>query len=213
METLRYWVLPSRHPQMMNTQGTSEPKGVVLIRALCAYTGGLGQSLMEASKMRSSNTIVWTLPPGAIVGSEYAVIATSRCLVTHLQHIKHDWRSSHISMLVAAALSSAYRLRMGIFEYARYRKNLKTSQFHPSNNGTVQSGVNGSVAMDEDISEHLVKNHPELRQLLSAIDEAIDGILNQLEATTGNSSSFELVANALENSCALWIRVRRSKTN
>ena len=209
IEAVRTWVLSSHHNQMMNVQGASEPKGVVLIRALCAYIGGLGQSLVDASKIRSAN-ITWLLPPGAIVASEYAVIALSRCLVTHLQHVKNDWRTSPISMLIAAALSSAYRLRVGIFEYARYRKNLYSPHFHSS---AMIQGNNGSAAMDEDIGEQLVRNNPELRQLLSAIDEAIDGILKQLEATAGKASSLESVANALEKDCARWIRVRRAKSS
>lgn len=211
-ESVRAWVLPPHRSQLtMNVQGDAiEPKGVILIRALNAYSGGLGQSLIDASKIRSPY-IVWQLPPGAIVATEYAIIALSRCLVTHLQHVKTDWRSSHISMLIAASLSSAYRLRVGIFEYARYRKNLHSPHF---NAPTMQGTTSSSAAMDEDVSEQLVKNDTGLSQVLSAIDQAIDAILKQLETTTRNSSSFESVANALaDKNCSRWIRARRAKSD
>jgi len=206
-KTIRYWLTHS----LVNTP-ESEPKGVILVRALCAYTGGMGQSLMDASHVES-NSIAWLLPAGAIAAAEYAVIALSRCLVMHWQRIQNDWRSYHMSMLIAAALSSAYRLRKGIFEYARFRKNLRLHFYQSIGAMEVQNGDGNAVApaMDQDVTEQSVKSHAELGQLLSAIDEAIDAILQQLEVTAGTESSLDSVAHAMDKDCAEWIRVRRSK--
>jgi hypothetical protein len=98
-----------------------------LVRALCAYTAGLGLTLQKigGKKMqpKSPNWRLdfWTLPPGALACSEYAIIAATRCVVnsiTSSSPISIDWRSTELSIFVPVVLLSAFQLRSGIQAFA-----------------------------------------------------------------------------------------------
>lgn len=202
MENVRYWV------EIGNTvEARREPVAVPLVRGLCAYVGGLGEALLSCTQsmpfsnnprtnlgqMRSphfppsnirSPFVTWCLPPGAVACAEYAVTAAARCVVWDMKvsskALAH-WRSTHLSMLIPAVLHSAFRLRCGIYSYAKYRRT------HPDN------------------GEHfhlMLVSSPELRPLLAACDEAAMLILGTLKSFNGVKD----VEFRVQSGCRDWLR-------
>lgn len=112
----------------------SEPDVVPLVRALCAYSGGLGESLQIVSMPPQSPQRIalsigsvqtsWLLPPGARACGEFAIRGAARLIVYNLQStatqgIASDWRSSSLSILIPVMLDAAFSLRKGALRFAR----------------------------------------------------------------------------------------------
>lgn len=204
-ETIQYWVLPPSTATLFKTRyhhrSGNEPKGAILVRALCAYTGGLGEALIELSGPASQSIMTWVLPQAAVLAAEYAVIALSRCITQNLEHnreIASDWRNSHLSMLIPAILNSAFRLHIGIIMYAL---SLKRGPPNP------QKEPNQSI-YDVDIAEEIGKPHPDLLRVLYAVDGAVSKILKQLAADDAGALATPSFQNALDDKCSQWVKRR-----
>jgi len=124
-----------------------QPATVPLVRALCAYAGGLGEALISCSSNTSAispdlgygqqldsrhqasfaesswNTITWSLPPGACACAEYSILAAARLVVLnfslHARESMASRRHSWLSILIPSVLHSAYKLRCGILQHAQ----------------------------------------------------------------------------------------------
>jgi hypothetical protein len=129
VENIKQWVQP--RDEMKVGGSRSEPVAVPLVRALCAFAGGLGEALIICSGQKSSPfTNPWLLPPGAIVCAEYAIRAAARCIVLNLSLSTRslaDWRSTHLSIMVPVFLTSAYRLESGMVRFTQGRSGGKPS--------------------------------------------------------------------------------------
>ena len=127
-----------------NKNGSTRHEIIPVLRAMCAYIGGLGESLTQCSDASAHLTMTnlnWSLPPLCMIGSEYAIRGASRLLLMSLA----DWDSSsgllrkrynRVSIFVPVLLHSIYRFRCGVLDHARlllevdsgWRKSAERSQ-------------------------------------------------------------------------------------
>jgi hypothetical protein len=119
---VRAWV-DWKLPKNANfTDGPPEPLIVPLVRALCVYIGGLGETLISRTqRARSEPNNTWILPPGMLTCADWALRALSRCLIFSLtgpdEKPLADWHSTHVAMLVPAAMQAIYLLRRGCQQF------------------------------------------------------------------------------------------------
>jgi hypothetical protein len=165
----------------------SEPLAVPLVRALCAYVGGLGEALIICSAQVSLAGNVWLLPPGAIACAEYAIRAACRCIIWNFSNSTRalaDWRSTHLSMLVPVVLTSVCRLEAGLVKYAQTR-----------------SGGKPSDHVDNKID--LIKTEsPELLSLFRACNQTAEMILEKVQSLEGKRK----VDLELDHECNKWTK-------
>jgi len=107
-----------------------QPWCIPLVRALCAYVAGFGLKLEEISKIPKSKKDTtthpifetWTIPPGAICCSQWAMTAATRCVVKSItsdSYASFDWRASCLSVFVPTLLVTVFQLRSGIQSYEK----------------------------------------------------------------------------------------------
>jgi len=101
-----------------------QPIAAPVIRALCAFSGGLGDSMSEIYRQemkdgepaRTSSADMWKLPPGSLAAAELSIVAAARLVV---MNSAIDKRHERICLLLPCVLQSAYKLRCGLFAYAK----------------------------------------------------------------------------------------------
>lgn len=182
VENIKQWVESSDNLKV----GGVSPLAVPLVRALCAYVGGLGEALLRcSSQIRSFKpsplaTSLWSLPPGVIVCAEYAIRAAARFIVWNFSHSTKthphiaDWRSTHLSMLVPVLLNSACILEAGMVKFTQVRRY----------NGKQQP--TSSYALDPIEKLDLIKTEsPELLSLYHACNDSATTILQKLKSLEG----------------------------
>ena len=172
-------VHPKNAPLSTSISGRGEPLAIPLVRALCAYAGGLGLALVSISEPDSkthhsyfpAGCVTWELPPGAIVCAQWAITAASRFIVESIAHAGKtlaNWRSSHLSMLVPVAFHAAFSLQRGIQKYDE----------------SASRGSSGNV-----------------RIVIAACDYAALSILEKLRAMEGTRS----IDVQVHSDCRLWL--------
>jgi hypothetical protein len=180
VDNIKEWVQPRDKMKM-----GGEPLVVPLVRALCAYVGGLGEALIKCAEKKTPSTEnPWLLPPGAIVCAEYGVRGAARCIVWNFSHStgpQVDWRSSHLSMLVPVFLNSVYRLESGMTKFTQVRC--------------------GAKASDPLQSLELIRTEsPELLPLFHACSESAAMVLEKIKSMEGvRRVDFEL-----DPDCQRW---------
>lgn len=122
-----------------------QPIAAPIVRALCAFAGGIGDALSRFYRSRSDNdgydqndgrrpsssrrekaAELWKVPPGSLHAAEFAIIAAARLVVMNSVILdKHgravvntSRRHDRLSLLLPCVLQSAYKLHRGIHEYA-----------------------------------------------------------------------------------------------
>ena len=182
---VRMWVQPG--DAVKEGGKRSEPLAIPLVRALCAYVGGLGEALVICSAHLSPTGNVWLLPPGAIACAEYAIRAACRCIIWNFSNSTRalaDWRSTHLSMLVPVVLTSVCRLEAGLVKYAQTRAGGKPSEH-----------------VDNKID--LIKTEsPELLSLYRACNRNASIILEKLQSLEGTRK----VDLELDHECNKWTK-------
>jgi hypothetical protein len=212
-DTIQFWLQPTSKNSMAvqlqsisttSRRASTESKGATLVRALCAYIGGLGLALTECSKTKSAR-ITWKVPPGAALAAEYALVAIARCIEQNLQQIRAvsgDWRTNPLSPLIPAALSSAFSLHRGVRDYAHYKTSLIRYGYV-----TPQKVETAIISVDlKAMTDHIGKEHRELFQILKACDAAVQCIMYQLHLSAGNSHNLRSVENAMDSGALQWVR-------
>ena len=107
---------------------STEPYAAMpIVRALCAYAGGIGKALLiiAGSNNRTLREDEWVLPPAAIYMAECAIRGASRCILHSLNLASSSSSSSvmpgkntSLSILIPVLLSSAFILENGIVRFA-----------------------------------------------------------------------------------------------
>lgn len=215
-EAVRYWIQPPSnavHLDSGNVRTTgSEPKGVVCLRALCAYTGGLGQALTECSKSQSPY-IDWHVPPACVVATEYAMIAIARCIEHNLKDTKEladDWRSTHLPMLIPAALNSLYLLHQGVIDFSQYRIKVKMSWTPGFSMKHLQANTDHGSRDMGILIDQLSNETPELLGIVHACDGAVRIIIRQLRSSEGSLHGMRTVMDTLDRGCSTWVQQNMS---
>lgn len=114
-----------------------EPLSTPLVRGLCVFIGGFGKALEICATTSCGET--WKIPPAAFVCMNFAVQATARCLVRSLTPSGRtlcDWKSSHLSIQVPAALQALFQLRNGIVRHSKIVNNGETNSLTLVSNTT-----------------------------------------------------------------------------
>eukprot|EP00984_Skeletonema_dohrnii_P012308 scaffold4981_cov103-Skeletonema_dohrnii-CCMP3373.AAC.3 len=101
-----------------------QPIAAPVVRALCAFAGGVGVSMSEIYRQEmkdgkpagKSSAEMWKLPPGSLAAAELSIIAAARFVV---MNSNIDKRHERICLLLPCVLQSAYKLRCGLFAYAK----------------------------------------------------------------------------------------------
>lgn len=127
------------------------------------------------------------MSPGALACADFAITGASRCIVRGLTtsgRPRADWKSSHLSMLVPAALAAAFRLRAGVSQYAE--------QLGKTNNSI--SITESKAGTGWQTGAH----NPELMSLMYTCDKTAISILHVLKS----QHSVDL---PLDNECLAWI--------
>ncbi|KAL7542416.1 hypothetical protein ACHAXR_012139 [Thalassiosira sp. AJA248-18] len=118
-----------------------QPIVVPIVRALCAFAGGVGDAMSTFYRRvdkdgkplpKNNSAELWKLPPGSLNAAEYAIIGAARLVVMNSVMIDRHGRAvvnaskrhDRISLLLPCVLQSAYKLRCGIYEYARATANM-----------------------------------------------------------------------------------------
>ncbi len=170
------------------TDSRSEPAVVPLVRALCAYIGGMGEALFICSSQRSSTRAnPCLLPPGAIVCAIYAIQAATRLILYNLTvstKILANWRSTHLSMLIPVFFTSTHRLEVGMVKFSQD-----------------QSVENPSSTDHPECIDLIRSKSPELLPLSRAIVECSSAVLEKLKSLEG----IRKVNFAVSPECTQWI--------
>ncbi len=101
-----------------------QPIAAPVIRALCAFAGGVGESMSEIFRQEMKDGIpagkssaeMWKLPPGSLAAAELSIVAAARLVV---MNSAIDKRHERICLLLPCILQSAHKLRCGLFAYAK----------------------------------------------------------------------------------------------
>ncbi|KAL7549616.1 hypothetical protein ACHAWF_012882 [Thalassiosira exigua] len=122
----------------LSAVGTSpggQPIVVPVVRALCAFAGGIGDVMSQIYRqvdtdgkmLRKNNSVeLWKLPPGSLNAVEYAIVAAARLAVMNSVKIDGHGRAvvdkskrhERLSLLLPCILQSAFELQCGINAYA-----------------------------------------------------------------------------------------------
>jgi len=167
---------------------------VPLVRALCAYAGGLGEALLRSCDawqvmgQTRQRCITPSLPPGARTCAELAILAAARLVAMNQKdaatgsgvRCRHSW----LSLMIPAVLHSAERLRRGVLRYAQN-----------------QMDRAGAANPEGDLGNFVAVNCPDLRRLLIVCDEAAVLVLRAVKEETG-SRDIEIRVHSV---CRTWL--------
>lgn len=172
-----------------------EPDAVPLLRALCAYAGGLGDALQtctlppnDAKRLALNETTplaAWSLPPGARACSEWAIRAAARLIVysfTSTEGSVTEWRRSPLSICVPTMLHAAFTLRKGVLRFARIGHGRRVV-------------VSNAIDIDWITGENEF-----LRPVVRACDESAQLVVRALETNGANRASIRMLPE-----CRQWV--------
>lgn len=204
---LRKRLLASEGTLATKSHSIEQPLVVPLVRALCAYAGGLGEALIRTCGLHQTTGQVgrqevartssvptrlpqYVLPPGATTCAELAIFAAARLLAMNTKlaatgggggiRRRHSW----LSLMIPAVLHSAHRLRSGVLRHAQSKMDRV-----------------GSAKSEDDVGNYIAVNCPDLRRLLSACDEAAILILRALMEENGSRNT-EIKVHSV---CKTWL--------
>ena len=158
---------------------------VPVARTLCAFAGGLGDAMSKIycsvdkngkPLQKSRQAELWKLPPGSLNAIEYALVASARLVVMNSVGAKHgrvdpSKRHSQLSLLLPSVLQSAYKVRRGLFEYAR-----ATAIMHEVNLATFAKNDSGS----DGLQEFIAAKCKDLPPVLSACNDSAKMVVKTL---------------------------------
>ena len=183
------------------TSPGQQPIVVPIVRALCAFSGGIGDAMCKIYcqvdkdgkplKNKKNAAELWKLPPASLNSVEYAITAAARLVVMNTVitdknggiSVDQSKRHSHLSLLLPCVLQSSYHLTCGVNDYATaianmYEVNLSTYDKSGKNDG---------------LGAFISTKCPQLIPVLSACNESAKMCLKTLVESTGGSSLEEVL--------------------
>jgi len=162
---------------------------VPVVRALCVYAGGLGESLKRCTAKSISDTnVTWSCPPCALESGEYAIVGAARLVaLTILDRSGGNTRRNHncISPLILVVLQSAHRLRHGLLDYSKYLMRFEGFYETPT------------VAGTNNLSKTILLRFPDISHAIMSCDRAAIHLMQVI-----NSNS---IAN-VSGDCDAWLK-------
>mmetsp|Transcript_31307 Transcript_31307/g.73728 ORF Transcript_31307/g.73728 Transcript_31307/m.73728 type:complete len:217 (+) Transcript_31307:495-1145(+) len=164
-----------------NTGGghTIDPYAVPIIRALCAYAGGIGEALRFIADSEDNHEDAWILPPGALFMGGCAIRGATRWI---LKSTTLSGKNKSLAILIPVLLNSAYRLEKGLVRYAE--------------------ALSGSTTKDEADKVKLLRNvTPQLLPLFNTLNDSARAVVEETKAKPG----FRRL-DSLDTDCQRWLR-------
>ena len=181
------------------TSPGKDPIAVPLVRALCAFAGGIGEAVVdlyhhevviENGKLVNKIPVKpWILPLGSLNAAEFAIIAAARFVVMNLVTkqngrfvVDFSKRHDRLSLLLPCVLGSAFKLRCGMLDYAVATADTngdKISSFDKDGKG---DGVKSYIAAKlPEISPVMLACDNSAKMVMQTImecgDRALEGVL------------------------------------
>ena len=169
-------------------QSPASTEVLSIVRALCAYAGGVGKALeripfFEPPQVTdvSEGRIAFVFQPNAAISVGNAIKAAERFLLLNMM----NRRFSRLSLLTSVVLQSTHQLYNGVLEFGHYLFN--------------QNDVQG-----ENIEGFLSINHPELFALAQTCKNVSVRILKCMQ-TLDDQTSFEVTGIKVDNNVKEWL--------
>ncbi len=163
-------------------KNSMDPFAIPIVRALCAYPGGIGEALrlIAASQDRMLQDL-WVIPPGALFMGECAIRGASHWIL-HSMNLPRIGTS--LSILIPVLLNSAYKLQDGLLRY--------------------QEAVDGSILYEDQKLKMTPTLSPQLLPLFNVCNNCAKVIL---ETAKANETFRRLdFVDALDADCRTWLR-------
>lgn len=218
--------ISSRHYKslMRFLKRSDQPSGcleiVSIIRALCAYAGGIGVALTQITlpatkgiqKLTPSGKLVplstsmssvikketFSFQPGAVTSGTYAITAATRFILLNMKNDKA--RFNRISLLVPVVLQTSYTLQCGVLDYVQYL----FDSTDPIQNPPIIGGGDGAVSTrGEDFTYFFTMKYPEMANLVTTCDECATQIMQMMNKIEGGS--YEL-SDKVDDFVKEWLR-------
>ena len=192
---------------------------IPVLRAMCAYIGGLGESLTQCSDALAHSTVTitnWSLPPLSIAGSEYAMRGGSRLVLMSLA----DWDSSsgllrkrynRVAIFVPVLLHSIYRFRCGVLDHGRYlleregdwRKNPERSQTSDFSRTFTRTRRSRTTPQEQAATLSFIATKcPHLSNALTTCDATAKDIMRAINKVDGSRDGEVVV----DPDCKDWLK-------
>eukprot|EP00536_Pseudo-nitzschia_multiseries_P013905 jgi/Psemu1/291134/fgenesh1_pg.629_\ len=167
---------------MTNGGGCSiDPYAVPIIRALCAYAGGIGEALrlIADSEDKELHEEAWVLPPGALFMGGCAIRGATRWI---LKSTTLSGKNKSLAILIPVLLNSAHKVEKGLVRYAE--------------------AIGGSTTLGEaDKFKLLQRVTPQLLPLFNTCNDCARHVVEETKAKPG----FRRLE-SLDPDCQRWLR-------
>jgi hypothetical protein len=170
-----------------NVANSIDPFAVPIVRALCAYGGGLGEALRRIAD--SEDKLLhdsWVLPPGALFMGECAIRGATHSIIRGMILPR---RNTSLAILIPVLLNSACKLESSLLRY--------------------QKATDESVALNETYKVELSHTiSPHLLPLCNACHNSAKIILQ----TAKDNEEFRRLdfLDSLDTDCHKWLRSKMS---
>jgi len=203
------------HQMVSEVQILQQPPIVPVLRALFAYTGGLGEALSDLMlEVRLNKTVggmTWSLPPCTLMSLEYAVRGTARLIALNLcekpEMISTRKRHSRVSILIPTFFAAVFKLRCGLLDYAEYLTSLEEESNNSNTDTEIENRImrnNGQVWIGREESSEkallafIALKYSDLHKTLNVCDESATIVK---EAVKGRTYAVENIP----ADCHKWI--------
>jgi len=182
----RHYAALMRRIDNMNIQIYGQPSVVPVVRALCAYSGGIGEGLRRiaapaklssAHATASSSQQKFSLPSCASLSGAYAIVAATRLVIlnSHLPNQSSNSgvvrkRFNRLSLFVPVVLQTIYKLRCGALDYAASMMTLDQATVAPSKSFQLR-GARTFQAV-ETLENFIAVECPEIAQVIQSCDDS-----------------------------------------
>ena len=191
----------------------AQPIVVSIVRALCAFAGGVGDAMSDCYRMvdkngqplrnKKNSAELWKLPPGSLNAVEFAIIAAARFVVLNSVTIDKNGRAvvnpskrnERLSLLLPCVLQSAYKLTCGLNDYA-----VATANMYEVNLSTyATSGKNDGVEC------FIAAKCPELLPVISACNNSAKMVIKTLQESGDRSLEDVLLRRKWTGDMQSWL--------
>jgi hypothetical protein len=182
---INHWVKPGLKNKTKAGADSIDPFAVPIVRALCAYAGGLGEALqlITASEDRMVHD-AWVIPPGALYMGECAIRGATHWILRGINLPRGD---TSLAILIPVLLNSACKLENGLLRYQQATDGSATSTL----DGTYKAKLSPTM-------------NPQFLPLLSVCNDCAKVILQTAKA----NQEFRRMnfLDSLNMDCQKWLR-------
>ena len=170
-----------------------------IVRALCAYAGGMGEALSQISSdsplsgSTSAGKDTFSLPSCACLAGTNAIKAAARLVILNMTNTKT--RFNRLSLFVPVILETTYKLRCGILDFVHFLYDSSESALQ------FQQEVRG-----ETFGNFLAIKCPELSKVLTACDDCGVKILHFMRMVDGKGACTEVSELKVNDNVKDWLK-------